>query len=147
MNSFKALSKSLFALTLMLAAVAVNAADEKPSGTVRITETEVMAIIGGSSGHGMLNFNGAEHKFKASGASVSASVGVEKLELTGEVYHLADLANFPGVYVQLKAGATLGTGATGMWLGNDKGVTLHLVSSNEGVALEFGSGGLEISME
>lgn len=33
-----------------------------------------------------------------------------------------------------------------MWLKNKKGVTLHLKSKNEGVALELGSGALNISL-
>ena len=147
MKTFKMLSKLLIALILVLAAGVVNASDQKPSGTIKIISTEVMALIGGSKGEGTLTINGAEHSFKISGASVGASVGVQKLHISGEVYHLSDVADFAGVYFQMEAGITLVKGTTGMWLKNKKGVTLHLKTSNEGVALQLGSGGLKIAMK
>ena len=147
MKVYRTFSKLVFALTLMLASIAVNAGDEKPSGTIKITETEVMALIGGSKGTGTLNFDGAEHEFKASGASVGASVGVQKIHITGEVYHLSDVADLAGIYFQMEAGVTLVKGVSGMWLKNKKGVTLHLKSSDDGAALVLGSGGLKIAME
>lgn len=134
-------------MILVLAAGVINASDEKPSGTINIVSTEVMALIGGSKGEGTLTFNGAEHKFKLSGASVGASVGVQKLHIDGEVYHLSDVADFAGVYFQVEAGATLVKGTTGMWLKNKQGVTLRLKTSNEGVAIQLGSGGLKIVMK
>jgi hypothetical protein len=147
MSAFKMFSKLLVVMILVLAAGVVNASDEKPSGTIKIVSTEVMALIGGSKGEGTLTFDGAEHNFKISGASVGASVGVQKLHISGEVYHLSDIADFAGVYFQVEAGITLVKGTTGMWLKNKKGVTLHLKTSNEGVALQLGSGGLKIAMK
>ena len=147
MKAFKMLSKYLVAMILVLAVGVVNAEDEKPSGTIKIVSTEVMALIGGSKGEGTLAFNGAEHKFKISGASVGASVGVQKFHISGEVYHLSDVSAFAGVYFQEEAGITLVKGTTGMWLKNKQGVTLHLKTSNEGVALQLGSGGLKIAMK
>jgi len=146
MYIFKPVSRLVFALILMLAAVAVNASEEKPSGTLSFEEEEIMAIIGGSSGQGTLEFNGKEHLFKVSGVSVGASIGVHKLKVTGEVYHLAQVEDFSGMYLEFEAGATFVEGGTGMWLKNDKDVILHLKSENEGVALELGSGGLNISV-
>lgn len=147
MNTYKALSKLFLALTLMLAVGFVNASDVKPSGTIKIISTEVMALIGGSKGEGTLTINGAEHSFKISGASVGASVGVQKLHISGDVYDLSDVADFAGVYFQVEAGITLVKGATGMWLKNRQGVTMNLKTSNEGVALQLGSGGLKIVMK
>lgn len=135
-----------FSLILMLAAVAANATDQKPSGTLTFEEQQIMAIVGGTSGYGTLKFNGTETLFKVSGVSLGASIGVHKLKVTGEVYDLTDVDDFSGMYVDFEAGATLVEGASGMWLKNKKGVTLHLKSQNEGVALELGSGGLNISV-
>lgn len=147
MKVFNTFSKLALALTLTLASIAVNAADERPSGTIKITETEVMAVIGGSKGTGTLKLDGTEYEFKISGASVGASVGVQKLHITGEVYHLSDVVDLAGVYFQVEAGVSLLQGASGMWLQNEKGVTLHLKSGDDGVALVLGSGGLKIAME
>jgi hypothetical protein len=146
MYIFKPVSRLVFALILMFAAVAVNASDEKPSGTLKFEEEQIMAIIGGSSGQGTLEFEGKEHLFKVSGASVGASIGVHKLEVTGDVYHLANVEDFSGMYLEFEAGATFVEGASGMWLKNNSGVILHLKSENEGVALELGTGGLSISV-
>lgn len=147
MKVYKRFSELVFALTLMLVSIAVNAGDEKPAGTIKITETEVMALIGGSKGAGTLNFGGAEHEFIASGASVGASVGVQEMNITGEVYYLSDVADLAGVYFQVEVGATLVKGVSGMWLKNKKGVTLHLKSNDDGAALVLGSGGLRIAMK
>jgi hypothetical protein len=146
MNIVKIVSRLVMVTVLMTAAFAASASDEKPSGTLKFEEEEIMAIIGGSSGQGTLEFNGKEHLFKVSGVSVGASIGVHKLEVSGEVFHLTDVADFSGMYLQFEAGATFVEGGTGMWLKNDKDVILHLKSENEGVALELGSGGLNISV-
>lgn len=146
MNVFKTTTKLAAALILVFATLAVSASDEKPSGTLTFEEEQIMAIIGGSSGSGTLKFNGTETLFKVSGVSVGASVGVHKLHVSGDVYHLTDVADFSGTYVEFEAGATLVEGESGMWLKNDKGVTLHLKSENEGAAFELGSGGLHIDV-
>ena len=104
MNVFKTTTKLAAALILMLAAVAANASEEKPSGTLTFEEEQIMAIIGGSSGSGTLEFNGTETLFKVSGVSVGASVGVHKLHVSGDVYHLTDVADFSGTYVEFEAG-------------------------------------------
>lgn len=146
MKTYKTLSKYFIALTLLLAVSVVNAVDEIPSGTIEINSTQVMVIIGGSKGEGTLTVDGVEHKFKLSGASVGASIGVQKLQISGEVYSLSDVTDFAGIYFQIEAGIALGKGTGGMWLKNKQGVTLHLQASNEGVALQLGSGGLKITL-
>jgi len=55
-----------------------------------------------------------------------------------KIFDLADIADFSSLYVDFEAGATFVEGASGM--------ILHLKSQNEGVALELGSGGLNISV-
>jgi hypothetical protein len=146
MRSFKTVLNMAFFLLLMLATVASSSADQKPSGTLSFEEQQIMAIVGGTSGYGTLEFNDTKTLFKVSGVSVGASIGVHKLKVSGEVFDLADIADFSGMYVDFEAGATFVEGASGMWLKNDKGVILHLKSQNEGVALELGSGGLNISV-
>ena len=136
-----------FALTFLLLTTTVNAGDVKPSGTVVIDETQVMALIGGTLGGGTLLLEHDSYSFKTGGISLGASVGVHKIHITGNVYHLDDVKDFPGAYFEVEASATLGVGVGGLWLDNKHGVTLHLKSSNKGVALAVGAEGLKITMK
>jgi len=73
-------------------------------------------------------------------------MGVHKISATGEVYHLKDIADFPGKYSELRAGITVGKGVGGYYITNDKGVVIELKTHAEGVALSIGVQGLTIQM-
>jgi len=135
----------LFALSLS-AAIPAFAEDETPSGTVVIDETQVMLIVGGDSGHGTLTFQGNDYKFKAKGLKVGG-IGVHKMDLTGEVYHLNNLADFTGLYAEAEAGVDVLKGKGYYSLKNDKGTVMHLRSKSEGVALSVGVEGFDIELE
>jgi hypothetical protein len=119
--------------------------DKKASGTLTIDETQVMLIVGGTYGDGTLNFQDAAHKFKIKGLKLGG-IGIHKVMLTGDVYHLNDIKDFSGVYFAAEAGITVVKGVGGFWLKNSKGVTLHLTSETEGLALAIGVEGLNIKM-
>jgi hypothetical protein len=133
------------AVMLLVAGSPVTAADE-PDATITIDETQVMALIGGNMGGGTLLLDGESHTFKTGGLSLGASIGVHEIHITGNVYHLKKLKHFPGTYLEAEASATVGKGSGGMWLANKHGVTLHLTSSNEGLALSLAAAGLKITM-
>ena len=138
----------LFCVIVALVFLASNnviAGDKEPSGTVVIDETQVMVIIGGSSGGGTLTFDGNSYDFKTGGLKLGI-VSIQKVHVTGNVYDLDDVKDFPGTYLQLEADATLVEGVGGLWMKNSKGVTMNLKSSNEGVALNLGATGLKITM-
>jgi hypothetical protein len=119
--------------------------DKKASGTLTIDETQVMLIVGGTYGDGTLNFKGTAHKFKIKGLKLGG-IGIHKIMLTGDVYHLNDIKDFSGVYFAAEAGITVVKGVGGFWLKNSNGVTLHLTSKTEGLALAIGVEGLNIKM-
>jgi len=73
-------------------------------------------------------------------------VGVQKVHITGDVYHLENVKDFPGNYVELEASAAVIKGKGGLWLKNKKGVTLNLKSNNDGLMLSLSAGSLQISM-
>jgi len=116
------------------------------SGTITIDETQVMVIVGGDYGHGTLMFQGKSYPFKAKGLKLGG-VGIHEVKLTGDVYKLNDIKDFPGLYFAAEAGITVAKGAGGFWMKNDKGVALHLKSSAEGLALAIGVEGFDIKME
>ena len=120
--------------------------DEKASGTLTIDETQVMLIVGGTFGDGTLTFKGTAHKFQVKGLKLGG-IGIHKVMLTGDVYYLNDIKDFSGVYFAAEAGITVVKGIGGFWLKNSNGVTLHLTSETEGLALSIGVEGLNIKMK
>jgi len=137
-----------FVFTLLLqGGIAIAADQPKPSGTIVIDETQIMWIVGGDIGGGTLHFNGETYKFKTDGLKLGG-FGAQKVKLTGDVYHLKDVADFPGVYGVAEAGGTWAKLNKGDFvMKNDKGVVLHLKSGAEGFALDLGVEGLKITME
>jgi hypothetical protein len=63
-----------------------------------------------------------------------------------KVYHLNDVADFPGDYFATEIGGTVDKlDKEGLWLKNTKGVTLHMRSSGgEGLELGIGVEGFKI---
>jgi hypothetical protein len=55
--------------------------------------------------------------------------------------------DFEGTYFSAEAGVTVGKGVGGLWLKNDKGVTMHLTSRAEGIALSLGVEGLSVKFK
>lgn len=143
MKGLQKLGVAFLIAAFLLTADTAMAGDKKPSGTIHINETQVMFMVGGDIGGGSLLFNGEIYTFKTSGLKLGG-VGVHKLELTGDVYDLHKASDLDGVYFVAEAGATLIKGKGGFWLKNDKGVTIHLKASAEGVALNLGVEGLHI---
>jgi hypothetical protein len=73
--------------------------------------------------------------------------GVSKLQASGNVYRLADLSQFDGVWVQGTGPAGIQTsGRSELWLQNKAGVVMHLVGQNEGVTLSLGKDELLIEL-
>jgi len=136
---------TMAAVLLLTAGNPLTAADE-PDATISIDETQVMALLGGTMGGGTLLLDGESHSFKTGGLSLGASVGVHKIHITGNVYHLDSLKDFPGTYAEAEASAAVVKGSGGLWLVNKHGVTLHLTSSNKGLALSLAAEGLKIGM-
>jgi len=121
-----------------------SADDPTPAATLHLEETEVGFIIGGDWGKGTLTYDGEEYPFKLRGAKLGG-MGVTKANVDGDVYNLTNVDDFYGTYFKAEAGITAVGGREGSWVKNDKGVSLHLKSDSEGLALSIGVEGLEIS--
>jgi hypothetical protein len=118
---------------------------EAPSATIHLEEWHVMALLGGDWGHGTLGYNGKTYKFKATGMG-AGGLGVQKISATGDVYHLKDIADFPGKYSELRAGIDVVKGVGGYYIHNDKGVVIKLKTHDEGVALSVGVEGMTFQL-
>ena len=137
----------LFLVSILMAGVVMAAGEQKPSGTVVIDETQIMWIVGGDIGGGTLHFQGKSYKFKTDGLKLGG-FGIDKVKLTGDVYDLKDVADFPGVYGVAELGATVAKAGKGDFvMKNDKGVILHLKAGEKGLALDLGVEGLKITLE
>jgi hypothetical protein len=107
-----------------------------PSGYVTLTETFVVALGGGS---GTLQFQGRDYPFTLIGTVVGPSASLTRLSVSGEVYKLNTVADFPGAYAQRSGPPGLEKpGAGDLWLQNKAGVVMHLSGTSSGVMLSLG---------
>lgn len=121
-------------------------AEVPPSGSIHFEEWQFMAILEGDFGHGTLDYDNKIYKFKIKGIG-ALGYGVQKLSAVGHVYHLNDIADFPGDYGEARAGLTVAKGVGALYIRNDKDVVIELRTHAEGVALSVGVSGLKIEME
>jgi hypothetical protein len=126
-----------------VASNAVPAQKATPSGKVSMESTSIAAGVGVSWGDGKLSFKGKDYPFSLEGLSL-VDWGISKVNATGEVYNLTDVAKFGGTYVAAEAGLTLAGGMGGMVLRNQNGVIIHLRSVSQGAQLQLGTSGLII---
>ena len=140
---------SFLILGLAIFSFGASAADapKKPSGTVSINETQFALIVGGSTGGGVLTYQGKKYPFKISGMSLGANVGVSKLAASGEVYDLTNISKFPGTFTKLESSITLGGGVGGTVLKNENGVIMRLTSTSEGLQLNLSASGVTVKLD
>ena len=116
------------------------------SGYVRMTQVQAAYLGSGNAGSGVLRYQGSTYPFNVGGLGVGG-IGVSKIEAKGEVYGLKRLRDFPGAYVQGRAGFALGnTSAGDLWLQNGNGVIMHLVAKRQGLMLSLGGDAVVIQM-
>ena len=121
-------------------------AEVPPSGTIHLEEWQFMAILSGDFGHGTLAYNDKIYKFKLKGMG-ALGYGVQKLSGVGHVYHLNNIADFPGSYSEVRAGLTVAKGVGALYIRNDNDVVIELKTHADGVALSVGVSGITIEME
>jgi hypothetical protein len=140
----KRLLMTLVCMALM--AVAGTSLAQTPSGTVSIDEYELAYIFNGTMGGGTLNFQGNTYNFKIGGLGIGG-IGASHISASGEVYNLQDVWSFPGTYAQASVGYSITNQGQGhLWLQNQNGVQLHLITSQQGLGLTAGADGIVINM-
>jgi hypothetical protein len=130
---------------MIVSSASIAGSHEGPSATVTIKETEVGLLLGGDWGHGTITYNGVNSMFHLGGVKLGG-IGVTVSEVSGDVYGLTKIEDFPGIYFKAEAGATAVEGGVGTWVKNDKGVSIHLKAKSKGLALSIGVEGLSIGM-
>jgi hypothetical protein len=115
-----------------------------PSGTVSLTET---FVAGFGEGKGVLTFQGKKYPFRLVGTIFGPGGSLSKLSVTGDVYKLDDVSQFPGAYAQGTGDVGLETsGKSDLWLENKAGVVMHLTGTSTGVTLSLGRDEVFIQM-
>ncbi len=146
------LSAVCLAVTLSLAAcggqspIASPVAGERPDATVDMRQVQAAYIASGGGGSGTLFYRGRAYPFTVGGAGIGG-IGASTMEAAGDVYHLHDVAQFPGAYAQGRYGFVVGTTSGGdLWLQNESGVIMHLRAKRTGLMLTLGGDAVVISM-
>jgi hypothetical protein len=139
----KSMSAALVFALVGALATATHAQNAEPDATVAISSRTVAVGVGVTWGEGTLTLNdGTERTFSVQGLTV-IDLGISRVEATGQVFNLAQLEDFEGSYVTAEAGATLGAGGSAVVMRNQKGVTVQLRSTSQGVQLTLAPGGAE----
>ena len=92
-----------------------------PSGTIQIENWNIQAIATMNVGQGELKFNNRVYEFEIGGVG-AGGVGVTKINASGEVQNLKNIADFPGKYFEVKVSGTVVVGKEALAMKNDKGV-------------------------
>ena len=117
-----------------------------PPPLVELRSAAIAAGIGMQWGRGVLNFEGRDHAFRLRGLS-AGDVGLARTSAVGGVENLERVEDFPGRYVAVEAGATVGLGVSAVRMRNERGVVITLRSRQEGGRLTLGAKGLLITLE
>lgn len=130
----------LFAVTL------VDAAEETPDATLKLSGGSIAVGLGVSWGSGTLSYQGKDYPISVTGVSVGA-LGATKLEAEGRVYNLERLEDFDGNYAAAGAEATVAEGASVVTMQNAKGVKVHLGATTAGIKVTLGAGGVDMKIK
>jgi hypothetical protein len=120
-----------------------------PTGFVSLNFKSVALGVGGSSGDGVLTYQGKDYPFSISGVSF-ADVGVSSFSGAAKVYDLKSVKDFAGNYAASQASFAVGGGGSEIAMKNSNGVTI-VVLKNEGkesgTKLSLGPGGMKLQMK
>jgi hypothetical protein len=133
--------RKLGRIVMVVAIVALVAgtafAQDKPDATLVFSGGSVAAGIGYSWGSGTLTYQGKQYPFSVEGLSVGGTVGGASVTASGNVYNLKTLDDFNGNFTAATAGVTVGGGAAGTAMQNQKSVVIKLVSTTKGVTFNL----------
>lgn len=137
------------AAAMAAAAASTQAAAQapaKPDGDIEFTLFRAGFIIGGTGGSGLLHFKGNGYPLGVGGVSVGATIGVARIEMTGEVYNLKQASDIEGTYTAVGAGAAVAGGGGVAELQNARGVRLRVSGRQIGLMVSIDLSGLQITL-
>ena len=122
-------------------------AQDKPDATLVFHGGSVAAGIGWSWGSGTLTYQGQQYPFSVEGLSVGGTVGGASVTGSGDVYGLKSLDDFNGNYTAAAAGITVGGGAEGTAMQNQKGVVIKVVATTTGLTFNLSTAGVKFTLK
>lgn len=120
--------------------------DRNVDATIRISTGSVALGLGWSWGKGTLTYKGKEYPLAVKGISIG-KVGVTGSTASGEVHNLKNLKDFDGNYTAAGAGITVAGGRSAVDMTNQNGVRVRVISTNRGVDVTLGGGGVEMKIK
>jgi hypothetical protein len=146
MSAIKSLVAGTAALMLVGGAAIAQPRPLGPqTGTLRIEQISVAFIASGELGGGTFTWKGRSYPVTVGGLGIGG-IGASRVLASGRVYGLTNRADLAGPYVQLKEGWAVGRAGQGrLWLKNDKGVTISLDTSRQGLQATIGADGVVIA--
>lgn len=120
-----------------------------PAGIVSLNFKSVALGVGGSSGEGILSYQGKDYPFSVSGLSL-VDVGVSSFSGAGKVYDLKNIGDFSGNYAAAQAGFAVRGGQGEVAMRNSKAVTIIILANEgkeSGTRLNLGPGGMTIKLK
>ena len=124
----------------------IDPRDTTPDATLQLHGGSVAAGIGYIWGHGKVSYQGSDHSFNIRGVSV-VDVGGASITATGVVMHLDKLGDFSGRYVAWGAGVTLAGGGSAVYMKNEHGVVIKLLSSTVGLRFNLSGNGVKVTLK
>jgi hypothetical protein len=116
------------------------------SGSIALVVYKGGWIIGGSAGHGTLNFHGRRYPLSVGGIDYGLLFGGSKTVLQGRVRNIRRASDVAGVYAAAGAGLALGRGVRAIVLTNQNGAVLELSGRQVGLMANADLSGLAITM-
>jgi hypothetical protein len=123
-----------------------GATDDASDATLTLKGGSFAAGIGFVWGHGTVDYQGSAHKFEIHGVSV-VDVGGSSISADGVVMHLSKLSDFNGTYTAWAAGATVGAGGSAVYMKNEHGVVIKLISSTTGLRFNLSGSGVTVTLK
>jgi len=117
--------------------------DAVPDATVTVTGDTAAAEPGQVWGRGSLYYAGESREFSISAPSL-VGAGAASISVTGEVYYLHKLSDFPGTYAVFAARWALTAGGTVAYLRNEHGVVIRVVTTMVGSRFRLAANGVSV---
>ena len=118
----------------------------RPDATIEFSLFRAGFIIGGAGGSGTLMFRDNGYLISIGGISLGATIGVARIEFTGDVYNLKQASDIEGTYTAIGAGAALAGGGGIADLQNSRGVHLRVSGRQIGLMVNVDLSGLQIRL-
>lgn len=120
-----------------------------PAGFVTLNFKSVGIGIGGSSGDGVLSYQGKDYPIVISGVNF-ADLGVSQFGGAGKVYDLKNVADFSGNYMAAQAAFAVRGGQSALSMRNARGVTIVILQEEgkeSGTRFSLGPSGVTLKLK